>query len=162
MLDRDIKSLIAILEESNIEELEITTFWGKQKIRLSKNTNTNINTQPAQSNYNSEDIIIDNKDPELQKNKINTENEIDDNPDTQNISIKAPLVGTFYLSPKPDEPSYIKEGDIIEKGQTICIIEAMKIFNEIESECSGKVLKILHNNATPVEFDQDLFIISSN
>ncbi len=87
MLDRDIKSLIAILEESNIEELEITTFWGKQKIRLSKNTNTNINTQPAQSNYNSEDIIIDNKDPELQKNKINTENEIDDNPDTQNISI---------------------------------------------------------------------------
>ncbi len=160
MLDRDIKSLIKILEESNIEEMEITTFWGKQKIRLRKNTNKNIHPAPL-SNKNSEDIIIDNKFAELKKDDINTENEIVNNSDTQNISIKAPLVGTFYLSPKPDEPPFVKEGDIIKQGQTICIIEAMKIFNEIESEYSGKVLKILHDNATPVEFDQDLFIISS-
>ena len=78
-----------------------------------------------------------------------------------NITIKAPLVGTFYLSPKPDEPPYVKEGDMIEEGQTICIIEAMKIFNEIESEHTGKIIKIFPQNMSPVEYDQDLFIIST-
>ena len=76
------------------------------------------------------------------------------------ITIKAPLVGTFYKSPNPDTPPFISEGDNIKQGQILCVIEAMKIFNEIESEYSGKVLKILVKNATPVEYDQDLLIIS--
>ena len=75
------------------------------------------------------------------------------------IFIKAPLVGTFYISPKPESPPYIAEGDIVKEGQIICIIEAMKIFNEIEAECSGKIEKILVENSTPVEYDQNLFII---
>ena len=70
------------------------------------------------------------------------------------------MVGTYYQSSKPDTPPFILEGDIIKVGQVICIIEAMKIFNEIESEVSGKVVKILIKDGTPVEYDQDLIIIS--
>ena len=75
-------------------------------------------------------------------------------------TIKAPLVGTYYQSSKPETPPFILEGDIIKVGQVICIIEAMKIFNEIESEVSGKVVKILIKDGTPVEYDQDLIIIA--
>ena len=78
----------------------------------------------------------------------------------ETICIKAPLVGTFYRSSKPADPPFISEGDNIIEGQVICIIEAMKIFNEIESEFSGKVIKILIKDNSPVEYDQDLIIIS--
>ena len=76
------------------------------------------------------------------------------------VIIKAPLVGTYYQSSKPDTPPFISKGDIIKTGQVICIIEAMKIFNEIESEISGKVVNILIKDGTPVEYDQDLIVIS--
>ena len=76
------------------------------------------------------------------------------------VIIKAPLVGTYYQSSNPDTPPFISEGDIIKTGQVICIIEAMKIFNDIESEISGKVVNILIKDGTPVEYDQDLIVIS--
>ena len=79
---------------------------------------------------------------------------------TNSIDIKAPLVGTYYSSPKPGEPSFINVGDSIIDGQSICIIEAMKIFNEIESETSGKVIEILVKDGEPVEYDQVLFKIN--
>ena len=69
-------------------------------------------------------------------------------------------MGTYYKAPKTDEAPFINEGDIIKKGQVICIIEAMKIFNEIESDISGKVVKILVQDGTPVEYDQELIVIS--
>jgi acetyl-CoA carboxylase biotin carboxyl carrier protein len=75
------------------------------------------------------------------------------------ITIKSPMIGTFYRSSSPETPSFINVGDEITAGQTVCIIEAMKLFNEIESEISGKVVKILVENATPVEYDQPLFLI---
>ena len=70
------------------------------------------------------------------------------------------MVGTYYQSTKPGSPPFISKGDIIKSGQVICIIEAMKIFNEIESEISGKVVNILIKDGTPVEYDQDLIVIS--
>ena len=73
--------------------------------------------------------------------------------------IPAPMVGVFYQSPAPDAPPFVQVGDVIEEGQTVCIIEAMKLMNEIESEVSGKVIKILVENAKPVEFGQTLFLI---
>lgn len=73
--------------------------------------------------------------------------------------VKSPIVGTFYRSPSPDADSFVQVGDSVEKGQTLCIVEAMKIMNEIESEFSGEVKKILVDNAEPVEYDQPLFII---
>ncbi len=75
------------------------------------------------------------------------------------ITIKAPMIGTFYRSANPDNPAFVNVGDEISKGKTICIIEAMKLFNEIESEVSGRVVKILVDNATPVEYDQPLFLV---
>ena len=75
------------------------------------------------------------------------------------VEIKSPMIGTFYLTPSPDAPAFVNVGDTIKAGQTVCIIEAMKLFNEIESEISGKIVKILVSNATPVEYDQPLFLV---
>ena len=75
------------------------------------------------------------------------------------ITIKSSMIGTFYRSPSPEKPSFVNIGDNIKKGDTICIIEAMKLFNEIESEIEGKVIKVLVDDANPVEFEQDLFLI---
>ena len=73
--------------------------------------------------------------------------------------LKAPMIGTFYRSSGPDSPVFVQVGDMVEKGQVICIIEAMKLFNEIEAEESGRIVKALVENATPVEYDQPLFLI---
>jgi len=74
-------------------------------------------------------------------------------------SINAPMIGTFYRSPSPDKPTFVNVGDEINKGDVICIIEAMKLFNEIEAEVSGKIVKVLVDDATPVEYDQPIFEI---
>jgi acetyl-CoA carboxylase biotin carboxyl carrier protein len=75
------------------------------------------------------------------------------------VTIKSPMIGTFYRSAGPDKPSFAEVGSDISKGQTVCIIEAMKLFNEIESEFSGRVVEVLVENATPVEYDQPLFVV---
>jgi acetyl-CoA carboxylase biotin carboxyl carrier protein len=75
------------------------------------------------------------------------------------ITIKSPMVGTFYRTPNPDSPSFVNVGDDVKPGKVVCIIEAMKLFNEIESEISGKIVKVLVDNATPVEYDQPLFLV---
>ncbi|WP_089331557.1 acetyl-CoA carboxylase biotin carboxyl carrier protein [Hymenobacter mucosus] len=75
------------------------------------------------------------------------------------LPLKAPMIGTFYRSSGPDAPAFVQVGDLVEKGQVICIIEAMKLFNEIEAEQSGRVVKALVENASPVEYDQPLFLI---
>jgi acetyl-CoA carboxylase biotin carboxyl carrier protein len=78
------------------------------------------------------------------------------------VTIKSPMIGTFYRSTGPDKDPFVKVGDEIKPGSVICIIEAMKLFNEIESEFSGKIVKILVDNAKPVEYDQPLFLIEPN
>jgi acetyl-CoA carboxylase biotin carboxyl carrier protein len=75
------------------------------------------------------------------------------------IEIKSPMIGTFYRTPNPDADAFVNVGDSVKAGQTVCIIEAMKLFNEIESEVSGKIVKVLVDNATPVEYDQPLFLV---
>ena len=169
MLENNIKNLIKILEESKVDELEISTFWGKQKIKIRKNAVQSmdrnielIQSTPASAIVNTPNVTanipVENKE-EKELFKVEEQNIVpktDDNTET----IKAPLVGTYYQSSKPETPPFILEGDIIKVGQVICIIEAMKIFNEIESEVSGKVVKILIKDGTPVEYDQDLIIIA--
>lgn len=78
---------------------------------------------------------------------------------SKHVEIKSPMIGTFYRSSNPDTPPLISVGDKIAKGQTVCIIEAMKLFNEIESEVSGTVVKVLVENASPVEYEQGLFVV---
>jgi len=169
MLENNIKNLIKILEESKVDELEISTFWGKQKIKIRKNAvqsmDSNIEliqSTPASAIVKTPNVtanipVENEQEKELVKvEEQNIVSKTDDNTET----IKAPLVGTYYQSSKPETPPFILEGDIIKIGQVICIIEAMKIFNEIESEVSGKVVKILIKDGTPVEYDQDLIIIT--
>ena len=75
------------------------------------------------------------------------------------LTIKSPIIGTFYRKPSPDKPSFVEIGDSVSEGSILCVIEAMKLFNEIESEISGKIIKVLVEDSTPVEFDQPLFLI---
>ncbi|MBM3445667.1 MAG: acetyl-CoA carboxylase biotin carboxyl carrier protein [Bacteroidetes bacterium] len=75
------------------------------------------------------------------------------------LTIKSPMIGTFYRRPSPDKPNFVEEGDEVKNGKVVCIIEAMKLFNEIESEISGRVVKILVEDSTPVEYDQPLFLV---
>ena len=75
------------------------------------------------------------------------------------ITIKSPIIGTFYRRPSPNKPLFVEVGDHIVQGQTLCVIEAMKLFNEIESEYSGKIVKVLVDDSSPVEYDQPLFLV---
>jgi len=79
--------------------------------------------------------------------------------DSKYIEIKSPIIGTFYRKPSPDKPSFVEVGDSISEGSVLCVIEAMKLFNEIESDISGTIVKVLVEDSTPVEFDQPLFLI---
>jgi len=75
------------------------------------------------------------------------------------ITVKSPIIGTFYRKPSPDKPMFVEVGTVIGEGDVLCVIEAMKLFNEIESEVSGKIVKVLVDDASPVEFDQPLFLV---
>ncbi|MBT8221048.1 MAG: acetyl-CoA carboxylase biotin carboxyl carrier protein [Bacteroidia bacterium] len=81
---------------------------------------------------------------------------------TNYLEIKSPMVGTFYRSPSPDKPNYVKVGDSVEVGSVVCIVEAMKLFNEIESEVAGTIVKVMADDASPVEYDQVLYLVEPN
>ena len=170
-LKTKVKQLIRIVEESNIEELEVSSFWGAQKIRVSKQNKSNLQhiVLPPSDNITNQTEVseskLDETIPIIEKPEENTISDLEssskDIKSNENlIKLKAPLVGTFYQSSKPGTPPFVIEGDKIIKGQIICIIEAMKIFNEIESDISGKVESIIVKDSTPVEYDQDLIVIS--
>ncbi len=165
MLQDKIKSLIKIIEGTEVDELEVSSFWGAQKIRLRKNNNVEVQTvvqpqQQVQPSVQAKPVDI----PTPITEDIKTEeSEVPANSSTSNaVEVIAPLVGTYYQSPKPGSPPFVKEGDIISVGQTLCIIEAMKIFNEIESEVSGKIIKIVAQDSSPVEYGQVLMLVEPN
>ncbi len=141
-----LKEIIYILENSDVNEIE-ATFWGR-KFRVVKN----------QSN-----IIAGISQQETITNKIQSssnDNELEQEPDKENESlILSPMPGVFYIAQSPEKPPYVKEGDNVKVGQVLCIIESMKIMNEIESEHNGVLKQILVNNSDPVEFNQPIFII---
>ena len=82
--------------------------------------------------------------------------------DTSKYIVKSPMIGTYYSKPSPDKPVFVKEGDVVKVGTVLCVVEAMKLFNEIESEVSGKIVKILLSDKTPIEYDQPMFLIDPN
>ena len=162
MLQDKIKSLINIIEGTEINELEVSSFWGAQKIRLQKNINSAIQMIPQPTAINDSQSAPIPEDTNIEKVSLNTETipELELNVASSDlVEIIAPLVGTFYKSAKPGSPAFVNEGDNIKIGQIICIIEAMKIFNEIESEVSGKVIKIVGNDSSPVEYGQVLMLV---
>jgi len=149
MRESKIKKLIRILEESNIEELEIW-YWGK-RIRISKRLSNHTNS------HNSETLIKVDPAAEAaqQPQKVASETETQDHL----VPIKSPMVGTFHRAPAPGAKPYIELNHEIQKGQVACIVEAMKLMNEIESDVSGKVVKICVENGKPVEYGQTLFLV---
>ena len=163
-----IKTLINILEDSDINSMEVSSFWGFTKIKLSKRREggpIRVAQSQAPVAENSTASLIGDEIVDKNKNFSSNDSAVEETvaPQTENSASgyiqKAPLVGTVYMSPKPDEDNFIAEGDKIKKGQTICIIEAMKIFNEIESEQDGTIKTIYLKNEDPVEFGQPLIEI---
>ena len=97
--------------------------------------------------------------PSLQETTASKEAAQKASDDARYITIKSPIIGTFYRKPSPDKPTFVEVGDTIKEGDVLCIIEAMKLFNEIESEVSGKIVKVLVDDSSPVEFDQPLYLV---
>ena len=97
--------------------------------------------------------------PQMQESAVQENAPVEAKEDAKYITIKSPIIGTFYRRPAPDKPVFVEVGDTIKEGDVLCVIEAMKLFNEIESEVSGKIVKILVDDASPVEFDQPLFLV---
>ena len=142
---KEIQDIINFIKKTDLDDVSIET--ENYKIRVKKN-----NTEVTQLKEKMPVEIENDETKPVEESEI----------ETNHITIKSPMVGTLYRSPNPESEPYINEGDTINAGQTICIIEAMKLFNEIESEFSGKVIKILVDDISPVEFDQPLFIIDPN
>ena len=145
-----IKEIIYMLENSDVNEIEVR-FWFK-KIKVTK--------KPAVLNVDSTQLLSDNQNiPNLPKEEsINKSSKTSkDITKTKLIEIKSPMPGTFYSAPDPESESFVNIGDNVNAGDTICILEAMKIMNEIQAEESGIVEEILVDNSSPVEFDQVLF-----
>lgn len=176
-LTEKIKKIINVIEKTSIEEIEVSSLWGAQKIRLSKKSGSSqVVVQQSSQPVIKEDVVLNEdikKDESLVKEK-QIESSVDNNAEivsesTENLHIeenleyqKAPLVGTFYAASKPGEPPFVKVGDKVSKGQTLCIIEAMKIFNEIESDFNGTIVEVLAEDSNPVEFNQSIFSIKPN
>jgi len=144
---KELKELIALFEEAEVTELEIEREG--VKIRLKKG-NDKIDAQAIVTPVATITPAISEKEEKVEK-KEEAEETL--------IKIEAPMVGTFYSSPSPEAPSFVEEGAAIEKGQVLCIIEAMKLMNEIKSEVKGKIKKILVENGHTVEFGDSLFLI---
>jgi acetyl-CoA carboxylase biotin carboxyl carrier protein len=165
---KDIRQLIKIVENADIGELEIVE-EGK-KLRISKNarhSGENVVFHPAQMPSYSQSAAP------APLNQITVPTEIAPTPVEKGaaaaesaagdyLEVKSPMVGTFYRSPSPDADPYVEIGQNVTVGQTMCIIEAMKLMNELESEFSGKIAKVLVENAQPVEYNQTLFLIEKS
>ena len=149
-----LKEIIYILENSNINEIEVN-FWGR-KYRVVKNANIMVQDESAPQIQSSN---ASNK----EKNTPLEESEVSETVPPASLEgeeLLSPMPGTFYSAPTPDDPKFVNVGDKVNKGQTLCIIEAMKIMNEIESEFEGTVTDIKVNNGEAVEYNQPLFIIN--
>ena len=149
MKSKEIQDIINFIKKTDLDDVSIET--ENYKIRVKKNKTTYTTTEKVKSEEVKPLKKIEVEDKPEEKKEKEKEN------DTKNIIIKSPMIGTFYRSPNPESGPFISEGDIIKPGQIICIVEAMKLFNEIESEVSGKVVKVIANDSSPIEFDQPLF-----
>lgn len=156
----DIQSLLDFISKAGLDEVSIET----ENLKLSVKRYSQI-TSVAQTNVVTSTPIAT---PQVQtqistpvvSSAQQTEAPKETKLDTSNLlTIKSPMIGTFYRTATPDSPPFVNVGDEVKTGQVVCIIEAMKLFNEIESEISGRIVKILVENATPVEYDQPLFLV---
>lgn len=143
---RKIKTLIEMLEESNLKEIEVSQ--GDESVRISKQSKNNN--------------IVENDQATI--NQIHTGNAIHEQNQNKDIihkgnEVKSPIVGTFYRKPSPESEPFVNVGDLVKKGDVLCIVEAMKMMNEIKSDYDGKIISIEINDEQPVEFGQTIIVI---
>lgn len=155
MREEEIRRLVKIVEESGIAELEISG-WGKT-IKITKNITANSTSAAHLALAQTVQAAPQQSQPEAEKIPEPVEEKPAAGKNT--VEIKSPMVGTFYRAPSPEIEPYVEVGKVIKKGQVLCIIEAMKLMNEIESEVDGRIVEILIENSQPVEYNQPLFVI---
>jgi len=152
---KDIQNLIKFVAKSGATEVKLEMEDVKVTIKTgSGNTETTIVHQAPIAQVPATTPVAAEPAPVA---AVPVETAADD--DSKYIIIKSPIIGTMYRKPSPDKPLFVEVGSVINVGDTVCIIEAMKLFNEIESEVAGKIVKILVDDASPVEFDQPLFLV---
>lgn len=161
MKPSEIKDLIDFIDKSNLDEVNIET--ENFKISAKKNIGKTIVEQVVSSAP-----VVFAEAPKAVGQKVEQIFPVNETPipapvtpssGKKLIEIKSPMIGTLYRSASPDKPSFVNIGDEVKVGQTVCIIEAMKLFNEIESDVAGKIVQVMVENASPVEFDQVLFLV---
>lgn len=160
MKAKEIQELIDFISKSGLEEVNIETEEFKIKVRKSSKVETKYvqaSNPPAAA---SAPITASQPNPSsAEKEAPESPATVEKNKESKYLTVKSPMIGTFYRSSNPESEPLVNVGDKITTGQTVCIVEAMKLFNEIESEISGTVMKILIDNASPVEYDQPLFLV---
>tara|TARA_B100001175_G_scaffold228045_1_gene194668 strand:- start:609 stop:1088 length:480 start_codon:yes stop_codon:yes gene_type:complete len=154
---KQIQQLIKFVSKTDVAEVNIENNNFKINIKGSKSQTKEVSQQVVQQPIQPE-IQTPVAQPipvEIPKSEVQQSDSSSDN----YLTVKSPIIGTFYRKPSPDKDVFVNVGDTIKEGDTLCVIEAMKLFNEIESDFSGKIVKILVEDASPVEFDQPLFLI---
>jgi acetyl-CoA carboxylase biotin carboxyl carrier protein len=156
---KQIQELIKMINDSNIGEVTIEQKEFKITIRQKEEQITQVVATSAPMNYGQ---LSQQMQPQALPSAAPaaTEKPQAAAPSPSNtVTIKSPMIGTFYRKPSPDKPSFVEVGDEVSPGKVVCVIEAMKLFNEIESEVKGKIVKVLVEDASPVEYDQPLFLV---
>ncbi|HHH52557.1 MAG TPA: acetyl-CoA carboxylase biotin carboxyl carrier protein [Bacteroidetes bacterium] len=166
---KEIQSLIKLISNSNLSEFKMEDGDFKLTVRTKeyhKFVNAPVQQQApvvVSSHIPAHTGAVDNTAQDQQQQPVEQKQNASENVQTETkqnlLEIKSPIVGTFYRSPGPDKEPYVKIGDRVEKDTVVCIVEAMKLFNEIESEVSGKIVDVLVEDGTPVEYDQVLFLV---
>ena len=154
---KEIQNLIKFVQKSGVEEVKIERDDFKITIKTKSVAPQHLIVEDVPTPVSipaSQQTTLAVQEVNIQETtqSVNLEND-------NQVIIKSPIIGTFYRKPSPDKPSFVEVGQSIAKGDVLCVIEAMKLFNEIESDFSGKIVKILVDDQSPVEFDQPLFII---
>lgn len=148
---KEIKEMIALMNENNLMELEIEKEG--MRIRLKKESSAPERTSDPSSTKAMPHYSLTQEATQTQAQAVMEETK------KNLVEIKAPMVGTFYRTPAPEAPPFVENGQAIDKGQVVCIIEAMKLMNEVKSEVRGKIVEVLAENGHPIEFGQPLFLV---
>lgn len=156
---KQIQDLVKFVAKSGVNEVSIEEQDFKITIKVNQEPTYVTANIPSQVQANPVAQVAAEPAPAAQA-PVAVQPAVDDT--SKYLTIKSPMIGTFYRSASPDKPSFVNVGDDIKSGDVVCIVEAMKLFNEIESEISGKIVKVLVDNAQPVEYDQPLYLVDPN
>ncbi|QSE96992.1 acetyl-CoA carboxylase biotin carboxyl carrier protein [Fulvivirga lutea] len=158
MKTKEIRDLIDFISQSGLNEVKIET----EELKLSIKRDPDVKTQVVESSVVSASAPAapaPSAAPAPAAASAPAPASAPASSEGNYVEVKSPMIGTFYRSSNPDSPAFVNVGDKVEKGQTLCIVEAMKLFNEIESDVSGTIVKVVAENASPVEYDQVLFLV---